>query len=107
MENINNFNSVSIGQIVYVKRGRGKSNPFIVADLDKDFLYLVDGDTRKLEKPKKKNKKHIQIVNQIDYNIKKKLEEKLYLLDADIRKALKPYKNNSNINGNSQKAISS
>ncbi len=87
------MHSISIGQIVYAKRGRDKSNPFIVVNLDEDYLYLVDGDTRKLEKPKKKNKKHIQIVNKVDYNIKKKLDEKLYLLDADIRKALKPYKN--------------
>lgn len=84
------------GQIVYTKCGRDKANPFIIVNQDEDYLYLVDGKIRKLEKPKKKKKKHVQIVNKIDYNIKKKLDEKLYLLDADIRKALREYIINNN-----------
>ncbi len=80
------------GQVVYSKCGRDKRRPFIIFGLDDEFLYLVDGELRKLEKPKKKKKKHVQIVNKIDYNIKKKLDESLYLLDADIRKALEPFK---------------
>lgn len=80
------------GQIVFSKSGRDKGRPFIIYDFDDEFIYLVDGDLRKLEKPKKKKKKHIQIVNEIDYDIKKKLEDNLYLLDADIRKALKSFK---------------
>lgn len=79
----------SKGQIVYSKSGRDKKRPFIVFDFDDEFLYLVDGSLRKLEKPKKKKKKHVQIVNKIDYDIKKKIEEKSYLLDSDFRKALK------------------
>lgn len=83
----------SKGQVVYSKSGRDKQRPFIVYDFDDEFVYIIDGDLRKLENPKKKNKKHIQIVNEIDYNIKMKLDENLYLNDADIRKALKAYNN--------------
>lgn len=82
------------GQIVYSKCGRDRANPFIVLAFDEEFLYLADGKIRKIQKPKKKKKKHVQIVEKIDYNIKKKLDESLYLLDADIRKALEPYKKN-------------
>lgn len=81
----------SKGQIVYSKSGRDKQRPFIVYDFDENYVYIVDGDLRKIQKPKKKNKKHIQIVNKIDYNVKMKLDEGLYLLDADIRKALKAF----------------
>lgn len=81
------------GQVVYSKCGRDKRRPFIIFDFDDQYLYLVDGDLRKLEKPKKKKKIHVQIVNKIDYNIKEKLDGSLYLLDADIRKALEPFKN--------------
>ena len=82
----------SKGQVVYSKCGRDKQNPFIVVTFDDEYVYICDGDTRKLEKPKKKNKKHIQITHKIDYNIKQKLEDNEYLLDADIRKALAIYK---------------
>ena len=81
------------GQVVYSKCGRDKRRPFIIFDFDDQYLYLVDGYLRKLEKPKKKKKIHVQIVNKIDYNIKEKLDGSLYLLDADIRKALEPFKN--------------
>lgn len=83
----------SKGQVVYSKSGRDKSRPFIVYDFDDNYVYIIDGDLRKIENPKKKNKKHIQIVDKIDYNIKMKLDDNLYLNDADIRKALKAYIN--------------
>lgn len=80
------------GQLVYSKAGRDKKRPFIIFDFDDEYLYLVDGDLRKLEKPKKKKKIHVQIINKIDFNIKEKLDANLYILDSDIRKALEPFK---------------
>lgn len=79
------------GQIVYSKCGRDKRKPFVIINSDDDFVYLVDGNLRKLQKPKKKKKKHIQISNEIDYNIKEKLEGNLYILDSDFIKSLKNY----------------
>ncbi len=81
----------SKGQIVFSKSGRDKGRAFIVYDYNDDYVFIVDGDLRKLEKPKKKNKIHIQITKKIDENIKVKLESKLYILDSDIRKALAKY----------------
>lgn len=82
----------TIGQIVYSKSGRDKGRVFLVVSIDGEYLYLVDGDLRKLEKPKKKKQKHVQIVNKIDYNIKEKLKDNAYLKDSDIRNALQAYK---------------
>lgn len=80
------------GQIVYSKSGRDKKRPFIVVDFNSEYVYIVDGSLRKLEKPKKKKFKHVQIVNKIDYNIKKKLDENLYLLNSDFKKSLENFK---------------
>lgn len=82
----------SKGQVVYSKSGRDKRRPFIVVDFDEQYLYLVDGDLRKLEKPKKKKFMHVQIVNVVVDDIKQKLDENEYLNDADFRKALQAYK---------------
>ncbi len=81
----------SKGQIVFSKSGRDKGRAFIVYDYNDDYVFIVDGDLRKLEKPKKKKKIHIQITKKIDEDIKVKLEGKLYILDSDIRKALAKY----------------
>lgn len=79
------------GQVVFSKSGRDKNKAFIIVDIDGQYLYLADGRIRKLEKPKKKKIKHVQIVNKVDADIKQKLDSNLYLTDADIRKALEAY----------------
>lgn len=79
------------GQVVYSKSGRDKLRPFIIYNIEGEYLFLVDGDLRKLEKPKKKKNIHVQICNDIDSSIKQKLDDNLYLTDADIKKALKAY----------------
>lgn len=81
----------SKGQIVFSKSGRDKGRAFIVFNYDEDYVFIVDGDLRKLEKPKKKKKIHIQISKNIDKEIKNKLENELYILNSDIKKALAKY----------------
>ncbi len=80
------------GQVVYSKSGRDKRRPFIVVDFDGQYVYLVDGELRKLQKPKKKKCMHVQIVNTVIDDIKQKLDDNAYLTDADFRKALEAYK---------------
>lgn len=82
----------SKGQVVFSKSGRDKGLPFIVVDSNEDYVYLADGKLRKLEKPKKKKKLHVQPCKDIAEEIKTKLENNLYLNDADLRKALEPYR---------------
>lgn len=82
---------LSIGQIVFSKCGRDKKYPFIVFAVEDDFLFLVDGKNRPVEKPKKKKIKHVQPVNYIDIELKNKIEKNLYLNNSDVRKALAKY----------------
>jgi ribosomal protein L14E/L6E/L27E len=86
------FDRYSVGQIVYSKSGRDKGNAFIVKSFDDEYAYLVDGKIRRLEKPKRKKKIHIQITKTINADIRLKLENKLNILDADLRKALAEFK---------------
>ena len=85
----------SIGQIVYSKSGRDKNLPFIVISVEGDYLYLADGELRKLEQPKRKKIKHVQKTNYICLSIQEKLVNKSYMLNADIRKALKEFSQRS------------
>ena len=85
------MNEYTIGQVVFSKSGRDKGRPFIIVNIENQYLYLVDGDLRKLEKPKKKKMMHVQKTHDIVEDIKTKLEEGIGLKDADIRKALRSY----------------
>ncbi len=81
----------TVGQVVYSKCGHDKGKAFIVTEIEGDFLYLTDGKSRKMDKPKKKKTKHVQITNYYDDELKTKIENGEYLLDADFVKALKKY----------------
>ena len=50
------------GDIVKAMTGRDKGKYFLVVFLDGDMAYIVDGKTRKVDNPKKKNIKHLKIV---------------------------------------------
>lgn len=68
------------GVVVKAVAGRDAGRYFVVQKSEKGFVWISDGKTRKLEKPKKKNIKHLQItdyVTDIDKITNKKL--KMYL----------------------------
>lgn len=81
----------SKGQIVFSKSGRDKGLAFIVLDYDESYVYITDGKLRKLEKPKRKNRVHIQPTNYVVTDIMNKLENGLHIMNSDIRKALAEY----------------
>lgn len=80
-----------IGQMVYSKSGRDQGQPMIIIGIDDSFVFLVDGKRRKIDKPKKKKKKHLQITHNINCDIAKCIIENTLILDSDIRSALKTY----------------
>ena len=92
MNNKNNDKAASdcftLGQMVYSKAGRDKRRPFIITGIDGEYLFLADGNTRKLIKPKKKKKMHVQLTY---YHLSEDDTNALVngrLLDANIRRFL-------------------
>ena len=76
---------MTLGQIVYSKKGRDKGLAMIVIAVDGEYAYLVDGVIRPLERPKKKKAKHIQPTNTI---LELATPCGRALQDVDIRKFL-------------------
>ena len=81
---------MQIGEIVYSIRGRDAERYFVVIDIYERFVYICDGKVRLLEKPKRKNIAHIKSTNQIDYIIKKKLQQKV-LNNRELRDILRDF----------------
>ena len=51
---------VKKGDFVVSTAGRDFGNIFLTVDIKENFVYIVDGKKRKIDKPKKKNIKHIK-----------------------------------------------
>lgn len=67
--------------------GHDKGEYFIILSEEGDFVLLADGRLRTVEKPKKKNKKHIQAAKQ-------PLVTEFPITNEIIRKELKNYMKN-------------
>ncbi len=51
--------NIKVGSVVRAKAGRDKDRWFVAVAVDGGFAEIADGKERKLEKPKRKNVKHI------------------------------------------------
>ena len=80
-----------IGKFATSKAGHDKKKLYVIIKEDSEYVYLADGDLKPFEKPKKKSKKHIQIINRVDETIQNKLETKEIIYNEDIKRAIKLY----------------
>lgn len=83
---------LSIGQVVKSRAGRDKGRIFIVLDIiDKEYVYVVDGDLRKLDNPKKKKLKHLVVYNTVLQEFKNKIDNNIRINNSYVRKILEPF----------------
>ena len=77
-----------VGQIVCSKSGRDKDSVLVVVGEDDLYVYVCDGKERPLERPKRKNAKHLSFTNTV-------LEEESFKTNKNLRKAIAIYKSRS------------
>lgn len=80
------------GGLVISKSGHDKGNYFVILKSDLEYVYLMDGIYRTLEKPKKKNIKHVQYIHYIDKGLVNKKENQDKILNEDVKRAIKLFK---------------
>ena len=56
------INIVEKGMLAKSKAGHDKGHLYVITDVDETYVYLVDGKTKSIQKPKKKKLKHIQVI---------------------------------------------
>jgi ribosomal protein L14E/L6E/L27E len=81
----------ALGQVVFSKSGRDKGLAFIVSAAEEEYIYLIDGRIRPIDRPKKKKIRHVQPTYHIDEALSEKLKNGGYFNDADVRKALSAF----------------
>lgn len=80
------------GSVVISKAGRDKGNWFIVLSAENGYVFLADGSSRKVDKPKKKKIKHIQKTNSVSGLVQKRLQNGGQVENFEIRRALSEFK---------------
>ncbi len=81
--------NVVIGQLVVSKRGRDRGEPYLVLEIiDEAFVYLVDGDKRRIENPKRKNIKHLQFYPVAAEHLAQQWEAGQQVGNSEVRKVI-------------------
>lgn len=84
------MNKAKLGQLVIATAGRDEDKKFIVTCIiDDQYVYISDGDTRKLENPKKKKLKHLKLIQCISEEIALALQQKKSITNSVINKYIK------------------
>lgn len=89
-EKTEGFMDVQIGLLVKSKAGHDKNQIYVIVDEKSDGVFVADGRLKPVEKPKKKNRKHIQVIKVHVKDLV--LKEQATLRNEDIRYALRLYK---------------
>jgi ribosomal protein L14E/L6E/L27E len=78
-----------LGQVVFSKAGRDAGKRFVIVGIvDSMYVLISDGNLRRIEKPKKKKKKHLELSETVIESISNRLLTGQKVSNADIRKAL-------------------
>jgi len=85
------------GDIVQSMNGRDRGNPLFVTEVDDGFVVLVDGKSRKMERPKRKKAKHCMFLAREASQVAEKLRDGQQVNDSDIRRALAAFRNNAKV----------
>lgn len=88
-----------IGELATSKAGHDKDRLYMIVGEEGECVYLCDGRLRGVEHPKKKKKKHIQIIHSSAQDtliqiIKQNLPGERDEIDRQIRKILEDYLRN-------------
>ncbi|MCR3757994.1 KOW domain-containing RNA-binding protein [Clostridium felsineum] len=83
------MNENYLGKVVCSKAGRDKDGCFIIVRvIDDKYVYISDGDLRKVEKPKRKKLKHLSITDMVCEDVRDKLKSNYPISNSAIRKFL-------------------
>ena len=70
-----------IGKLAISKSGHDKGQLYVIVGEDERNLYLADGVLKTIDRPKKKNKKHVQPIRRIPAEVEAILSSEKELKD--------------------------
>ena len=79
---------MDIANLVQATAGREQGKYFFILETEGEYLLLADGKSRRLEKPKRKKRKHIEQIPRTESRIAEKIRNGEKVLNSELRKEL-------------------
>lgn len=83
------------GLFAISKSGHDKDNLYVIVREEDEYVYVADGKIKLIDNPKKKNKKHIQIINKKAIEVIKhesQIKSDRLTSNEEIKRAIKLYR---------------
>ena len=82
---------IELGNVVRSIAGREKGSLFVGVSIDEDenYIYLVDGNIRKVENPKRKKIKHIELTHYFDETLADRITKKRKITNQEVKRFLR------------------
>ena len=87
---------IARSDIVRASAGRDKGKVFFVLAVEGDYLLLADGKSRRLERPKRKKRKHVVFQARFDCRTAEKIRDGEKLSNSELRKTLAQFGGDGN-----------
>ena len=81
------------------RSGHDKHSMYVIIKEEANMVYLADGESKPLEKPKKKNSKHIQVIKRLPKEITEVFTQENFR-NEEIKRAIKLYQKHTEIRRN-------
>ena len=82
------LSDIQIADVVIATAGREKGKLFYVTGIENDYLNLVNGKDRTLERPKRKKLRHVDKVLRSETRVAEKLRLGDKVLNSELRRDL-------------------
>ena len=82
------MNEFIVGSFVIATAGHDSGKYYVIFETDHEYVYLVDGRIRTLDRPKKKKEIHVRMLSEIDQSLADKVKCKT-VRNEEIKRAIK------------------
>lgn len=81
-----------VGKLAKSKSGHDRDSIYVIVREEAQFVFLADGRLKPVEQPKKKNKKHIQMIKHLSREITELLPADREFRNEEVKRAIKIYR---------------
>ncbi len=82
------MNEMKVGSFAVSMAGHDAGKSYVIFQIEKEYIYLVDGFIRTINCPKKKKKKHVKVLEHSDQSLEEKITHKT-IRNEEIKRAIK------------------
>jgi ribosomal protein L14E/L6E/L27E len=78
-----------VGMLAKALAGHDFGKLYVIIGVDEGYVYLADGKIRTMEKPKKKRKKHVQLIKETQQVVVDKIRNNEKIQNEEIKRIIK------------------